>query len=129
MNIPDTLLYSKSHEWVKIENNIATVGITDFAQQELSDIVNLELNDVGSEVELDGEVGEIEAVKAASEIFSPVAGKIIEVNEKVLTSPEIINKDPYGEGWMFKIELTESLEDIQSRLMDSSRYKKFLEEE
>ncbi len=123
-NVPDELKYSKSHEWVKVEGNIATVGITDFAQGELSDIVMVELPEPGREVAAEDSIGVIEAVKAVSDLYAPVAGKIVEVNNNLTANPEIINKDAFGEGWIVKIELKD--ENAISNLMDAAGYKEFL---
>ena len=107
MKIPEELKYTKTHEWVKVEGNTAICGITDYAQSELSDIVYLELHHVGSNVKKGEAFGNIEAVKAISEIYSPVSGKIIEANTGLSNSPNIVNEDPYGKGWMVKIELSD----------------------
>lgn len=106
MNIPDGLLYTKDHEWVKIEGKKATVGITDFAQGELGDIVYVDITTLGQEVAEHAIFGTVEAVKTVSDLFMPVSGKIVEVNKALETGPEKVNSDPYGEGWMIKLELT-----------------------
>ncbi|MCE2935168.1 MAG: glycine cleavage system protein GcvH [Cyclobacteriaceae bacterium] len=105
MNIPENLLYTKDHEWVKIDGNRATVGITDFAQGELGDIVYVDISTVGQEVEEHEVFGTVEAVKTVSDLFMPVAGKVVEVNPALDGAPENVNSDPYGAGWMIKIEL------------------------
>jgi glycine cleavage system H protein len=106
MNIPSELKYTKDHEWVKIEGNIATVGITDFAQGELGDIVYVDITTAGEEV-AEGEIfGTVEAVKTVSDLFMPVSGKVIEVNDALDAAPEKVNSDAYGEGWMNKIEVS-----------------------
>src|SRR5512137_2516815 len=105
MAIPNDLYYAKTHEWLKIDDDVATVGITDFAQNQLSDITFVELPDVGREVEAGDEVAVVESVKAASDIYSPVAGTIVEVNANLEDSPDMINASPYDAGWLFKIEL------------------------
>jgi glycine cleavage system H protein len=106
MNIPSELKYTKDHEWVKIEGNIATVGITDFAQGELGDIVYVDITTAGEEV-AEGEIfGTVEAVKTVSDLFMPVSGKVIEVNDALDAAPEKVNSDAYGEGWMIKIEIS-----------------------
>jgi glycine cleavage system H protein len=99
-------LYTKTHEWIKIERMTGTVGITDYAQKELQDITYVELPDVGIEVRQGEEVATVESVKHTSSIYSPVSGEIIEINERLEDEPDIINRDPYGEGWIFKIKLT-----------------------
>ncbi|MFQ6009204.1 MAG: glycine cleavage system protein GcvH [Candidatus Zixiibacteriota bacterium] len=121
MYIPVELRYSKEHEWVKLEENIAIVGITDYAQSELGDIVFVELPSVGEEVKHMEPFGTIEAVKAVSDLYSPVTGKVIEVNGALDNDPMVINRDPYGEGWMIKVELSDSSE--IDKLLDSASYK------
>jgi len=101
------LLYSKTHEWVRVENEIAVVGITDFAQEQLGDITYVELPAVGDMVEAGQEMGSVESVKAASELYSPVSGEVIEVNDELEASPEKVNADPFGEGWLLRVRLTE----------------------
>ena len=127
MNIPSDLKYSREHEWIRIEGNLATIGITDYAQEELGDIVNVELPDEGDETHKDEAFGAVESVKASSEVFSPVSGKIVEVNEPLLDAPEMINEDPYDEGWMVKIELSDSSE--LNDLMDAAGYEEYIKEE
>jgi len=107
MNIPEELKYTEEHEWVKIENNIAMVGITDFAQGELGDIVYLEIDSLDSQIDSNDVFGTIEAVKTVSDLFMPVSGKVIEVNPSLEDKPEIVNEDPYGEGWIIKILITD----------------------
>ncbi len=110
MNLPKDLKYSKDHEWVKVEGNIAIVGITEFAQSELGDIVFVEIETEGDELDKDEVFGTIEAVKTVSDLFMPVAGKIIEVNAELTTQPELVNKDPYKGGWMVKVEIKDKSE-------------------
>ncbi|MBU2597729.1 MAG: glycine cleavage system protein GcvH [Actinobacteria bacterium] len=105
MDFPEELYYSKDHEWARVEGNIVIVGITDYAQDALGDIVFLELPPVGTDVEANVPFATIESVKSVSDVYSPVTGKIVEVNDAVIDAPEIINQDPYGEGWMVKIEM------------------------
>jgi glycine cleavage system H protein len=114
MNIPDGLKYTKDHEWVKIEGNIATVGVTDFAQSELGDIVYVDINTVGKEIAQHEIFGTVEAVKTVSDLFMPVAGKVLEVNAALESSPEKVNEDAYGEGWMIKIQLSGSADGLLS---------------
>ncbi len=104
MNIPENLKYTKDHEWVMIDGNIATVGITDFAQGELGDIVFVEIETEGEELEKEDVFGTIEAVKTVSDLYMPVKGKVLELNSELEENPELVNKDPYGDGWMVKIE-------------------------
>jgi len=120
MNIPSDLKYSKSHEWVKIENNIATLGITDFAQGEMGDVVFVEINK-GADVNAGDPIGTIEAVKTVSDVFTPLSCKVIEVNGKLSDSPDLINKDPYGEGWLAKLEVKNPGE--VGSLLDCKDYK------
>ena len=103
MAVPEQLLYSKEHEWVKIAGDTAIVGITDYAQNALGDIVYVELPKVGAKVEQGGNVGVIESVKAVSDLFTPISGEVVEVNPKLDIDPAVVNKDPYGEGWLLKL--------------------------
>jgi glycine cleavage system H protein len=123
-NVPEELRYSKTHEWVRVEGSNAVIGITDFAQGELSDIVMVELPQVGREVKIEDSIGVIEAVKAVSDLYSPVSGKVIEVNDVLSASPETINADPYGDGWIAKFELADPGE--VEKLMDAAAYQEFL---
>jgi len=126
-NIPQDLLYTSSHEWIKIENNTMTLGITDFAQNELSDIVYVEyLISEDEDIEKDNPFCTIEAVKTAEDINSPVKGKITGINPKLPDDPALLNKDPYGEGWLLKLELSD--DSFKSELMDATQYKKLTEE-
>ena len=120
MNIPEALLYTKDHEWVKVEGNIAIVGITDFAQGELGDIVYVEIETQDETLASEAVFGTVEAVKTVSDLFMPLSGKIIEVNQALEQNPEQVNDDPYGEGWMIKIEVSDSSE-IDS-LLDAKAY-------
>ncbi len=126
VNIPDNLLYSDTHEWLSVEGNKVTIGITDHAQSELGDIVYLEVKDPGTEIAADGEFGVIESVKAASDLYLPVAGKITEVNQTAVEDPATMNADPYGDGWIAKIEVTDPAE--LERLMDAAGYAVFIGE-
>lgn len=105
MNFPENLLYTKEHEWVRLEGDIATVGITDFAQRELGDIVYVEVESVGQSMRAGDVFGTVEAVKTVSDLYLPVSGTITELNSKLAASPELVNTDPYGDGWMIKIKL------------------------
>ena len=109
MNIPENLKYTKDHEWIRVIDNILTIGITDFAQGELGDIIFVEFPGIGDEFQKDDPFGTIEAVKTVADIFAPVQGKISEINHNIENSPEIINSDPYGDGWLVKIEITEHM--------------------
>ncbi|MBS1617626.1 MAG: glycine cleavage system protein GcvH [Bacteroidetes bacterium] len=124
MNFPSDLKYSKEHEWIRVEGNTGTIGITDFAQNELGDIVYVDINTVGDTVAKDAVFGTVEAVKTVSDLYLPVAGKIVEFNKGLDAAPESVNKDPYGAGWMVKVEIS-SLGDLDS-LMDAETYKKHI---
>lgn len=124
MNIPDNLKYTKDHEWLKIEGDTALVGITDFAQGELGDVVFVEIDTVGETIDKEEPFGTIEAVKTVSDIYMPVSGEILEKNPKLDTNPEVINKDPYGDGWMIKIKLTNPAE--AEELMTAAQYQEQL---
>jgi glycine cleavage system H protein len=126
MNIPENLKYTKEHEWVKIDGDVAVVGITDYAQHELGDIVFVEIETVGEKLEKEETFGTVEAVKTVSDLFMPVSGEIIEKNENLDGSPESINKDPYGEGWLIKIKVSSPEE--YNNLLDSLEYQKLIEE-
>ncbi len=116
MNIPSELKYTKDHEWVKIDGDIATIGITDFAQGELGDIVYVEVETVGEELEQEAIFGTVEAVKTVSDLFLPLTGEIIEFNEALESDPELVNNDPYEEGWMVKVKIadTSQIDDLLS---------------
>lgn len=118
--------FTKTHEWIKVEGSIGIIGITDFAQKELGDIVYVEMPKVGDEVKALTQMGTIESVKAVSELNSPASGKVIEINSELETSPQLLNEDPYGRGWIIKIELTNP-EELNS-LMDEEEYKKYIAE-
>lgn len=105
MNIPEDLKYTKEHEWIRIEGDVATIGITDFAQGELGDIVYVEIETEGESLETEEVFGTIEAVKTVSDLFMPVSGEIIEFNSKLADEPEVVNSDPYGDGWMIKVKM------------------------
>ena len=121
MNFPDNLRYTKDHEWIKLEGSTATVGITEFAQGELGDIVYIDINTVGQDVTKESVFGTVEAVKTVSDLFMPVDGIILEVNSKLDSQPELVNTDPYGDGWMVKISL-KNLAEIDN-LLDADAYK------
>ncbi len=121
MNFPENLRYTKDHEWIKLEgDNVAIIGITDFAQRELGDIVYVDINTVGKSLNAEEVFGTVEAVKTVSDLFLPLAGTILEVNSALNDKPESVNNDPYGEGWMVKVSLNNP-EDINS-LMDAAAY-------
>ena len=120
MNIPNDLKYTKDHEWAKKEGDIVTIGITDYAQSELGDVVFVELPEVGDPVSKDDSFGTIEAVKAVADLFSPVSGEVHEINESLSDQPDIVNSDPYGKGWMVKIKITDA--DEWDSLMTDQEY-------
>jgi len=124
MNIPANLRYSKDHEWVKVDGNIATVGITDFAQSQLGDIVFVDIQTEGETLDASEVFGAIEAVKTVADAFMPVSGKIVEVNPELEEAPELVNTDPYGKGWMVKIEISDPSE--LDSLLDAEAYKAIL---
>jgi glycine cleavage system H protein len=122
MNIPEGLKYTKDHEWVKIDGKTAIVGITDFAQSELGDIVYVDINTVGQEVGEHEIFGTVEAVKTVSDLYMPLEGKVLEINPILDSSPQKVNEDPYGEGWMIKVEITGS----PDSLLTAARYKELI---
>lgn len=124
MNIPDNLKYTKDHEWIRLEGDIAFVGITDFAQKELGDIVYVDVNTLGETVEKESVFGTVEAVKTVSDLFMPVTGEVLEVNPKLESSPDLVNSDPYGEGWMVKVKVAD-LASVNS-LLSAEEYKKII---
>ena len=125
MNIPEELKYTEEHEWVRIEDNIAIVGITDFAQGELGDIVYLEIDTLDSQIDSNEVFGTVEAVKTVSDLFMPIAGKVVEVNPILEDNPELVNEDPYGEGWIIKIDITD--ESQLDSLLNASDYKNLID--
>lgn len=124
MNFPDNLKYTKDHEWIRVEGNVATIGVTDFAQGELGDIVYVDIGTVGETLDKETIFGTVEAVKTVSDLFMPVSGKVLEVNKKIDTNPESVNKDPYGDGWMIKVEMSNTSE--LSSLLSVTDYKKLI---
>ncbi|MFZ1683035.1 MAG: glycine cleavage system protein GcvH [Candidatus Zixiibacteriota bacterium] len=126
MKVLADLKYTKEHEWVKVAGKVATIGVTDYAQGELGDIVFVELPEIGAQVSQMGKCGTIEAVKAVSEMFSPVSGKVVEVNSALDSDPMIINRDPYGAGWMLKVEVSNPAE--LEQLLDANGYNGILKE-
>jgi glycine cleavage system H protein len=122
MNFPEDLKYTKDHEWIRINGNEAQVGVTDFAQSELGDIVFIDITAIGQEVNQGGQFGTVEAVKTVSDLFMPISGKVLEVNPKLDANAELVNKDPYGDGWMVKIAITNVSE--LDNLLSAEAYKK-----
>jgi len=121
MNIPAELKYTKEHEWVRVDGDVAVIGITDFAQSELGDIVYVEIETIGETLDKDEVFGSVEAVKTVSDLFMPVSGEILEFNEGLESNPEAVNSDAYGEGWMIKVKLSDASE--IDGLMDAAAYK------
>jgi glycine cleavage system H protein len=121
MKFPKDLRYTEEHEWIMVEGNIASIGITDYAQNELGDIVYVELPEIGTDVKQMEVFGTIEAVKAVSDLFAPVSGQVVEVNTKLVDEPETVNKDPYADGWMIKVQMSDPKE--VENLLDSDDYK------
>jgi len=124
MNFPDDLRYTKEHEWVRVEGDTGVVGISDYAQDQLGDIVYLDLPAIGASMTKLGKMGEIESVKAVSELYSPVSGEVLEVNTEAVDSPELVNSEPYGRGWLIKVRLSDASE--LDELMDASAYDDFV---
>jgi glycine cleavage system H protein len=127
MNVPDELRYSKEHEWVAGADRAATIGITDYAQEELGDIVFVELPAIGSVLTRDATLGVVESVKAVSDVYAPVSATVIEVNGRLTANPEVINEDPYGQGWMVRVTLTDPAE--LDQLMTAAQYRDFVAHE
>ncbi len=126
-NVPKDLLYTKEHEWARVEGDVVTVGITDYAQSQLSDIVYVELPEVGTQVQAMEPFGTVEAVKAVSDLYSPVSGEVVAINERLADEPDLVNKDPYGEGWMIRVKLSNP-EELKN-LLSPEEYEKLIEEE
>ena len=127
MDFPEELKYTEEHEWVLVENDIVTVGITDFAQDQLGDIVFVELPEVGDTMELGKTFGVVESVKAVSDVYAPVSGEVVEINEELPDEPEALNNSPYDAGWMVKIKLSDS--SVLDSLMDVDTYQEFIEKD
>ena len=121
MNVPEDLRYDKSHEWVRLEGDTATIGITDHAQEELTDVVFVELPEVGRAVDAGDPTAVVESVKAASDIYSPIAGEVVEVNEAVEADPALVNTDPYGGGWIYKLKVRDAAQ--VEAMMDAAAYR------
>ncbi len=124
MNIPAELKYTKDHEWIRLEGDIAYIGITDFAQGELGDIVYVEIETVGESVAQEAVFGTVEAVKTVSDLFMPLSGEVLEINPKLDSEPELVNKDPYGDGWMVKIRLSDASQ--VNGLLDAAKYQEII---
>ena len=126
MNIPQELKYTKDHEWIKVDGNVVTIGITDFAQKELGDIVYVEIESDGEELEQGDVFGTVEAVKTVSDLFMPINGKVIEINENLESEPEIVNSDPYEKGWMIKVEIADT--SALDAMLSADDYKSLISE-
>ncbi len=124
MDFPSDLKYTKDHEWVKIAGDVATIGITDFAQRELGDIVYVDVSTIGETLDKEAVFGTVEAVKTVSDLFMPLSGEVLEVNKDIDSSPEIVNTDPYGKGWMIKMKITNAAE--VGELLSADDYKKLI---
>ena len=124
--VPEDLLYTRDHEWIKVEGNVITIGVTDYGQKKLREVVYVELPTIGQRVEEGEAIATLESVKASAEVYTPASGRVIEVNSKLVDSPELVNDDPYGDGWIARIELEEErgFED----LMEPDEYRKYLED-
>ena len=127
MELPSGLKYSREHEWVRVEGNIAVIGITDFAQSELGDVVYVELPEVGTEVEANNTFGVVESVKAVSDLFAPVTGVVLEANTTLEDHPELVNSEPYEDGWMIRVEMKDESE--LNDLLEADSYRAYTEEE
>lgn len=127
MEFPDDLRYSKEHEWVLVEGNVATIGITDYAQEQLGDIVFVELPAVGDKLSKEDTFGVVESVKSVNDIYAPISGKVLEVNDDLPDNPEIVNDDPYGDGWMIKVEVADA-EELDD-LMTADEYRDYVAEQ
>ena len=124
---PDDLLYTETHQWARIAGEVATIGITDYAQEQMGDLVYIELPEVGEEVTSGAPCGQVESVKAVSDIVSPVSGSVIEVNEALVDAPETANREPYGDGWVVKVRMSDQSEAVS--LLDSAAYQEFLSQQ
>lgn len=127
MDFPEELKYTEEHEWVLVEEDVATIGITDFAQEQLGDVVFVELPEVGDSFDVGKSFGVVESVKAVSDVYAPVSGEIVEVNEELPDEPEVLNNSPYEDGWMVKMKLTDTAE--LDALMDAAAYQEFVEKD
>lgn len=127
MTIPEGYLFTKEHEWLHMEDNIATIGITDFAQESLGDITFVQLPAPGEQINRDDTFGVVESVKAVSDLYSPVTGRVLEINEPLKQAPELVNDDPYNDGWMIKVEVKD-VSEIEG-LMEKAEYKEYVEEQ
>ena len=124
MILPNHLLYTKEHEWIEFKDDLAIVGITDYAQSQLGDVIFVEFPEIGANLDIGSSFGEIEAVKTVSDLFAPISGNVISINDEIEDTPDLVNTDPYGEGWLIKISPTNN--EQKEKLMDADEYKKFI---
>tara|TARA_B100002052_G_scaffold118108_1_gene108656 strand:+ start:231 stop:608 length:378 start_codon:yes stop_codon:yes gene_type:complete len=124
MILPNHLLYTKEHEWIEFKDDLAIVGITDYAQSQLGDVIFVEFPEIGANLDIGSSFGEIEAVKTVSDLFAPISGNVISINDEIEDTPDLVNTDPYGEGWLIKISPTKN--EQKEKLMDADEYKKFI---
>ena len=124
MILPNHLLYTKEHEWIEFKDDLAIVGITDYAQSQLGDVIFVEFPEIGANLDIGSSFGEIEAVKTVSDLFAPISGNVISINDEIENTPDLVNTDPYGEGWLIKISPTKN--EQKEELMDADEYKKFI---
>ena len=124
MILPNHLLYTKEHEWIEFKDDLAIVGITDYAQSQLGDVIFVEFPQIGENLDIGSSFGEIEAVKTVSDLFTPISGNVISINDEIEDTPDLVNTDPYGEGWLIKISPTKN--EQKEELMDADEYKKFI---
>tara|TARA_B100000287_G_scaffold233039_1_gene219408 strand:+ start:807 stop:1184 length:378 start_codon:yes stop_codon:yes gene_type:complete len=124
MTLPNHLLYTKEHEWIEFKDDLAIVGITDYAQSQLGDVIFVEFPEIGANLDIGSSFGEIEAVKTVSDLFAPISGNVISINDEIEDTPDLVNTDPYGEGWLIKMSPTKN--EQKEELMDADEYKKFI---
>ena len=124
MILPNHLLYTKEHEWIEFKDDLAIVGITDYAQSQLGDVIFVEFPEIGANLDIGSSFGEIEAVKTVSDLFAPISGNVLSINDKIEDTPDLVNTDPYGEGWLIKISPTKN--EQKEKLMDADEYKNFI---
>ena len=124
MILPNHLFYTKEHEWIEFKNDLAIVGITDYAQSQLGDVIFVEFPEIGANLDIGSSFGEIEAVKTVSDLFAPISGNVISINDEIEDTPDLVNTDPYGEGWLIKMSPTKN--EQKEELMDADEYKKFI---
>ena len=124
MILPNHLLYTKEHEWIEFKDDLAIVGITDYAQSQLGDVIFVEFPEIGANLDIGSSFGEIEAVKTVSDLFAPIAGNVISINDEIEDTPDLVNTDPYGEGWLIKMSPAKN--EQKEKLMDADEYKKFI---